>query len=80
MTYYFANDQLTLSRWEYLSGDVKGAEKAYYALKKRFTVENGKGIETDTADTCQWEGKDKNITLGYTATEEGGQVYLIEYQ
>lgn len=80
MTYYFAENQLALSRWEYLSNDLKDARKAYSELKKQLTEENGKGTETDTSDTCQWESKNRNITLGYAATKEGGQVYLIEYQ
>lgn len=80
MTYYFAADQLTLSRWEYLTKNVESAQKAYASLKKQFNAENGKGTENDTSDICQWQGESKNITLGYTATNEGGQVYLIEYQ
>lgn len=80
MTYYFAADQLTLSRWEYSVKDVEGAQKAYDTLKKQLETENGEGTENDTSDICQWQGKDKNITLGYEATNDGGQVYLIEYQ
>lgn len=80
MTYYFAADQLTLSRWEYSTKDVEGAQKAYDTLKKQLETENGEGTENDASDICQWQGKDKNITLGYEATNDGGQVYLIEYQ
>lgn len=80
MTYYFAADQLTLSRWEYSAKDVESAQKAYDALKKQLVAENGEGSENDTSDIYSWNGNKKNMTLGYEATNEGGQVYLIEYQ
>lgn len=80
MTYYFTEDKLALSKWQYRTENIDEAKTAYESLKKLLTEENGDGTETETKDACQWSLEDKNITLNYSDLEDGAQVCVIEYQ
>lgn len=78
MTYYFAQDMLSLSRWESIAESEQAGKDMYQNILNKIKEENGEGTLSEDGNSCVWDTDKKTITLGYVHDEEGYKVYVLE--
>lgn len=80
MDYYYLEDKLMMSRWETECDDGEEMKSTYEAICANVTKELGEGTQSDTKDAYIWATDEKDVTVGYTNTEDGKFVYMVENQ
>lgn len=80
MDYYYLEDKLMMSRWETECDDGEEMKSTYEAICANVTKELGEGTQNDTKDSYIWTTDEKDVTVGYTNTEDGKFVYMVENQ
>ena len=80
MDYYYLEDKLMMSRWETECDDGEEMKSTYEAICANVTKDLGEGTQSDTKDSYIWTTDEKDVTVGYTNTEDGKFVYMVENQ
>lgn len=78
--YYYLEDKLMMSRWETPCSNEEDIKSTYKDICANVTKELGKGTESDTKDFYTWTTDEKDVTVGYTNTEDRKSVYMVENQ
>ena len=80
MDYYYLEDKLMMSRWETECDDGEEMKSIYEDICANVSKEFGEGTQSDSKDSYTWTTDAKDVTVGYTNTDDGKFVYMVENQ